>query len=529
MGQSAVFLSTCYYEGFNLPPLEAMSCAALVVGFHGYGGLEYATPDNGLWCAQGDLQDCLGQAGTSRGPVFTAQDPRLTPLQQNGLVTAERYRKHRTRPSPAQRLGEHHGRFVAPHAPPGRSMPAALEEGFEKPSDTAGQLQILPHPRNQDRAVPPGRPLSGGARPGRRRRPLPRPWPRRLCRFGPDLRADHQPLRAGRHGQDARSAPGLAPLPVACWLVDSADILLGGLDPARGRCLDLHVRQSLCAGPPAKAAPCPRSTCPWLPIPRSFAPAPHGRPALTGAPRSALWGTAGRTASRPTCAPTGIRQNSRPWFRTPQPHGKPRSCPFGHTWPPFTPSWSRAWTLWTWSEKSGSPPCCCGQPPNCDACARCRTFWSSPRSSSATRTGKNCCTAWARFQYLHSIDYDTLLPAFYTQSDIVFNCTSPQMSGALNQRLFDVPACGSFVLTDRQPELDEMFDIGTEIACYDSEQEVAGAMRHYLQNVQKRKEISRAGRKRVLAHHTYDHRLQRLIDEMRRVFGAPAGNIRPCS
>lgn len=92
LGQSAVFLSTCYYEGFNLPPLEAMSCAALVVGFHGYGGLEYATPDNGLWCAQGDLQDCLDKLEQAVA-LFSRADPRLTPLQQNGLVTAERYRK----------------------------------------------------------------------------------------------------------------------------------------------------------------------------------------------------------------------------------------------------------------------------------------------------------------------------------------------------------------------------------------------------------------------------------------------------
>ncbi|WP_459936578.1 glycosyltransferase [Desulfonatronum parangueonense] len=42
-------------EGFGLPALEAMSSGCLVVGFSNYGGQEYATDKNGLWCRQGDL------------------------------------------------------------------------------------------------------------------------------------------------------------------------------------------------------------------------------------------------------------------------------------------------------------------------------------------------------------------------------------------------------------------------------------------------------------------------------------------
>ena len=47
--RSAVFLSLSYYEGLGLPPLEALAAGTLVVGYHGYGGLEYATAENGDW------------------------------------------------------------------------------------------------------------------------------------------------------------------------------------------------------------------------------------------------------------------------------------------------------------------------------------------------------------------------------------------------------------------------------------------------------------------------------------------------
>lgn len=49
MAGSEIFLATGLLEGLGLPPLEAMATRALVVGFHGGGGREYATPENGDW------------------------------------------------------------------------------------------------------------------------------------------------------------------------------------------------------------------------------------------------------------------------------------------------------------------------------------------------------------------------------------------------------------------------------------------------------------------------------------------------
>ena len=58
MRRCAVFLSMSHREGFGLPPIEAMSAGALVVGFHGGGGLDYATSRNGFWRPEGDLVGC---------------------------------------------------------------------------------------------------------------------------------------------------------------------------------------------------------------------------------------------------------------------------------------------------------------------------------------------------------------------------------------------------------------------------------------------------------------------------------------
>lgn len=52
--QAGVFLSLGWAEGLGLPPLEAMAAGALVVGFHGGGGRDYATAENGDWFGDQD-------------------------------------------------------------------------------------------------------------------------------------------------------------------------------------------------------------------------------------------------------------------------------------------------------------------------------------------------------------------------------------------------------------------------------------------------------------------------------------------
>jgi len=58
LGESSIFLSLSRMEGVGLPPLEAMACGCLVIGFTGGGGGEYASPINGYWCQPDDFVGC---------------------------------------------------------------------------------------------------------------------------------------------------------------------------------------------------------------------------------------------------------------------------------------------------------------------------------------------------------------------------------------------------------------------------------------------------------------------------------------
>ncbi|MBU2551942.1 MAG: glycosyltransferase, partial [Proteobacteria bacterium] len=118
------------------------------------------------------------------------------------------------------------------------------------------------------------------------------------------------------------------------------------------------------------------------------------------------------------------------------------------------------------------------------------------------------------------LDYYEQLPYFYPLSRVNFNATSRQMKNGLNQRVFDVPACGAFVLTDHQAQIEDLFEVGREVVCYQTPEEALDLARFYLAHEGARLEIAGNGRRRVLAHHTYRHRLDRLIRQMREDFAS---------
>lgn len=91
MAECAVFLSLSVNEGLGLPPLEAMRSGCLVVGYHGGGGLDYATEENGLWydsATPAGLVDLLADTLTR----LKAEPDSFAPMLAAGRRTADRYR-----------------------------------------------------------------------------------------------------------------------------------------------------------------------------------------------------------------------------------------------------------------------------------------------------------------------------------------------------------------------------------------------------------------------------------------------------
>jgi len=105
--------------------------------------------------------------------------------------------------------------------------------------------------------------------------------------------------------------------------------------------------------------------------------------------------------------------------------------------------------------------------------------------------------------------YDDLAP-FYRDTAINLNSTSVQMESAVNQRVFDCPAAGGFLITDAQADIEDLFDPETEAVTYRSLDELEDKVAHYLAHPDERLPIIERAQRRVAAHHTHAHRLEAL-------------------
>ncbi|MDR2367971.1 MAG: glycosyltransferase [Deltaproteobacteria bacterium] len=107
------------------------------------------------------------------------------------------------------------------------------------------------------------------------------------------------------------------------------------------------------------------------------------------------------------------------------------------------------------------------------------------------------------------LNYYADLAPRYRSSAINLNVTSAQMKTGLNQRVFDVPACRAFLLTDSRAQLQPLFD-PDEVATYGEPAEAADLARFYLARPDLRERMAAKAHARVLASHLYTHRLEKL-------------------
>lgn len=102
-------------------------------------------------------------------------------------------------------------------------------------------------------------------------------------------------------------------------------------------------------------------------------------------------------------------------------------------------------------------------------------------------------------------------PAFYCSSDLTLSVTRAamaEMGYCPSGRLFEAAACGTPIVSDYWPGLEEFFEPGREILVVSSADEVQEALSLDSETLQR---IGAAARRRVLAEHTADHRGMELL------------------
>lgn len=107
---------------------------------------------------------------------------------------------------------------------------------------------------------------------------------------------------------------------------------------------------------------------------------------------------------------------------------------------------------------------------------------------------------------------DELIRLYHT-SKIVLNVTSWETGkkSGQNLRLFDVPACGAFLLTDAAPELETYYKIGEEIETFSTPDSLRQKLQHYLAHPERIVQVAAAGGRKAATLETYMQKMQRIL------------------
>ena len=109
-------------------------------------------------------------------------------------------------------------------------------------------------------------------------------------------------------------------------------------------------------------------------------------------------------------------------------------------------------------------------------------------------------------------DYYCGMPYVFKCSDINLNITLRSIQRGIPLRAMDILGCGGFLLTNYQEDMLSFFTPGEDFVYYESRSDLMDKIDYYLSHEQERISIAKNGRSRVLADHTYEHRLREIID-----------------
>lgn len=94
-------------------------------------------------------------------------------------------------------------------------------------------------------------------------------------------------------------------------------------------------------------------------------------------------------------------------------------------------------------------------------------------------------------------DYDTKMPTIFQESAINLNITLRSIQSGISLRVLDILACGGFLITNWQKEIEEYFVIGEELVTFESLEDLITKTDYYLKHPEERIRIAKAGKKKV--------------------------------
>lgn len=114
--------------------------------------------------------------------------------------------------------------------------------------------------------------------------------------------------------------------------------------------------------------------------------------------------------------------------------------------------------------------------------------------------------------HIHPPVKETEMYKIFYSSRINLNITMRGIESGVPQRVFDIMSVGGFVLSNYQPELDELFQVGKELEVFHSLEELQDKADYYLEHENERIRIAVAGYQRVKQDYSYPKLLRNILE-----------------
>ncbi len=114
-----------------------------------------------------------------------------------------------------------------------------------------------------------------------------------------------------------------------------------------------------------------------------------------------------------------------------------------------------------------------------------------------------------------SVSYHEDMAKVFENSKINLNFTLRNIRSGIPLRVWDVLACGGFLLTNFQAEMPAFFENGKDLVWFDSIDDMKKKADYYLTHEDERLEIAANGCRKARREHSYENRLSYIIDTVR--------------
>ena len=117
---------------------------------------------------------------------------------------------------------------------------------------------------------------------------------------------------------------------------------------------------------------------------------------------------------------------------------------------------------------------------------------------------------WDRSSRLSQIEMIEMMNRTKIALNFSSSAGSPHLK-FLKGRVFEIPATGALLLTEKCEGIEEYFEVGSEIDIFDNSDELLEKLRTLLSNNCLRDKIARSGKEKVLKKYTFEYYLNAVI------------------